>query len=220
MTSGRRGSRVGRVHDDQRVAGLAGDVAGGEGGPAPAVNACRRLLLVLAGAAAFAVTACESTVEQSSNVRPMPPPPNAAPTPPPEARVNSFAMLLLTPKAMDSDGDGRPDTMAVECYLFAEPFPTPLWEEGTFVFSLYGQGETSLPGALPLVEWRISPEAAAAARAKTLIGPCYRFALNVVEAGRADLSVRSADLVGRFEPSDDRPPIRTTGVRAVQLAGS
>lgn len=176
--------------------------------------------LLLVALLAFAAAACETTIEQSSNARPMPPTPVAAPTPPPEARVNSFAMLLLTPKAIDSNGDARPDTMAVECYLFAEPFPTPMWETGEFVFSLHRQGTAGTPDAAPLVEWRISSEAAAAARTRTLIGPCYRFALNILEAGRGDLSVRSADLVGRFEPADGRPPIRTTGVRAVQLAGS
>ncbi|HMN96284.1 MAG TPA: hypothetical protein PKC43_08230 [Phycisphaerales bacterium] len=176
--------------------------------------------------AMVALGGCETTVEQSNTVRPMPAKPTPPPPTPAGALANNFVLLLLTPKAIDSDGDGRPDTMGVECYLFAEPFPSSLWESGTFVFALHRPGESGVAGSRPLAEWRFGPEIAAAARARTLIGVCYRFALNLAEAdrgaetGRTDIGLPSADLTGRFEPADGRGVIRTTGVRAVQFVGS
>ncbi len=179
----------------------------------------RSAALGFGGAIVAVLAACQTTVTQGSNVRPMPPKPTAGPVTPPTAAVNSVALLLLSPKARDTDGNGIPDTIDVEVYLFAEPFPAPVFADGEFIFRLSTAGTSTDRSAPALREWRFSGEVILAARSRALAGPCYRFALSLLADGGRELAVSTADLTLTFQASGDRPPVHISGVRTVQLVG-
>lgn len=184
------------------------------------MNLSRRLSAIgLAVGLGLSLSGCETTVVQGSNVRPMPPRPTAAPVTPPSAAVNNVALLLLSPKARDTDGNGLPDTIDVEVYLFAEPFPAPVFAEGEFIFRLSPAGTSTDRAAPALREWRFSGDVNLAARTRALAGPCYRFALSLLADGGSELNVSTADLTLIFQAVGDRPPVHASGVRTVQLVG-
>jgi hypothetical protein len=173
------------------------------------------LVFMVAGAA---LIGCQTTVEQYSNARPLPPMPNAAPPVPAGAKANSMAFLLLGARPRDSDGNGRPDLILVEAYLFSEPFPTPLYESGTFIFDLYAPGQSSIPDAKPARTWRFDPQQVLASHGRSLAGVSHRFSLSLLENGGDAMPFRAADLTATFEPADGGPAVRAIGVRTVQLA--
>jgi hypothetical protein len=161
--------------------------------------------------------ACETTVEQSTSARPMPSKPVEPPPAPVGAKANSMAMLVLGPKAQDSNGNGRADLVTVEVFLFAEPHPTPIFEEGRFVFELQPCPGEQLGELIPPRVWSFEGPQATAARGRAMIGPSHRFSLSLLETGGDVLPCAGADLTARFEPADGRSPVRAVGVRSILL---
>lgn len=173
------------------------------------VVACMAALSIVAG--------CETTNVQSSDGRPLPPEPRPAPTTPANAKVNSIA-LQVGAKPTDTNGNGYPDLIRVEAYLFARPHPSPTYEDGAFRFRLFYRGQTDLPGAEPIAEWRFEAEALEECRRVTsLFGPGYQFGLSLLEAGGEEHALCGADLSCQFEPADGRPPVAASGVRSLQI---
>ncbi|MHC4947837.1 MAG: hypothetical protein ACYTG1_06200 [Planctomycetota bacterium] len=159
---------------------------------------------------------CETTVTTSDG-RPMPPEPRPAPATPDDARVNAIA-LRIGAKPTDTDGNGFPDQIAVEAYLFAQPHPTPIFEDGTFVFTLFPAGSSIHGDVAPLARWRIG--GADLDRLKTrspLFGPAYGIRLSLLETGGDQYPLLGANLTARFEPADGREPIRTGDVYTIQI---
>jgi len=160
-----------------------------------------------------------STEVTTSDGRPMPPPPREGPPPPTEADVNAMAMLVGL-KPSDSDGNGYPDLITVQTYLYAKPHPTSLYESGAFVFELYPQGESVRAGE-PIATWRFGNAEAKSARSYSrLFERGYTFKLNLQDAGGDRRPLTTANLVGRFEPADGREPVEARGVRVIQIGST
>ena len=85
---------------------------------------------------------CETVTTETSDGRPMPPRARVPQSAPEGAPVNAMS-VLYAPKPTDSDANGRPDRLSIELYLFARPYPTPIWREGTLNVAAYA----SRPGA-------------------------------------------------------------------------
>lgn len=173
------------------------------------------LLCVLIVAAAN-LTGCQVERVSSSDGRPLPPPPREAPVPPPAAKANQMAFFVGT-KPDDTNGNGYPDLIAVTVMLVAAPHPTPIRQDGSFVFMLYEAGSLGQPQAKPLAVWRREGVEIRRAMARALAGPCYQFQLSLLESGGDRLLFDSADLVCRFEPADGSAAVQSTGVRTIQL---
>jgi len=165
----------------------------------------------------LALAGCETTVEQSSSARPMPSKPVSPPPTPSGAKANSMAMLVLGPKARDSNGNGRADMVMVEVFLFAEPYPAPIFEEGRFVFELQPCAGEQLGDLIPPRVWSFEGEQAMRSRGRAMVGPSHRFTLSLLETGGDVLPCSKADLTARFEPADGRPAVSAMGVRSVVL---
>jgi len=177
----------------------------------------RHWMLGLAGGLALIAAGCTSSGSVTSDGRPMPPKPRAAPVTPVGAVPNSMT-LLVSYKPEDTDGNGFPDLIRAAAALFAQPHPTPVYAEGSFVFTLYRLGEARLPGARPIATWRFSPEQVAAARSRDLYGPSHSFAFSLLDAGGDRLPPSRGDLRGRFEPVGGGPVVYSSDeVRAVLL---
>ncbi len=147
---------------------------------------------------------------------PMPPKPKPAPTPPPGAKATTLA-LMMGPKPLDTNGNGYPDQIQLEAFLFCEPHPTPVIEAGGFVFRLFAGREAANPAASPLISWRIEGEdLAKSAAVSSLVGPCWRIQLMLPLELEYRVPV-TCDLVAEFEPVDGRPAIRASGVRTIQF---
>ncbi len=172
-----------------------------------------------AGLAVF-LAACETTRETSDG-RPMPPTPRNAPTTPSEAPINAIA-VVLGPKALDSNNNLFPDTIQLEAYLFARPYPTPVWRDGTFEFAIYPSGAAPTTGGQPqepLRTWTITPEELRTVRSKSLVGECYAIALSLLVNGGTDrLNMQAVDLVATFKPADGGPAVPLNGVRSMSMA--
>ncbi len=178
-------------------------------------------LRVALASLAFGLFGCVSErVSEGSSVRPLPPEPRAAPVTPSTARVNRMALMIIGPKPIDTDGNGRPDTIPIEVFLFAEPHPTPVFEDGAFVFDLYAIGEAGDKSVPPITSWRFEGEMLAGHQGRGMIGPMYRFALSLLDQGGDDLGLPAVDLVASFHPADGRRPIRSSGVRTLQMMTS
>jgi len=174
--------------------------------------------------AAFAFSVgCVTTNVETSDGRPAPPTPRAAPATPTEAPVTAVA-AVFGPKPLDTNGNLLPDTIQVELYLFAQPYPTPTLRDGTFEISIYPMGKAGSPDQPspdPLRGWTVSGEKLLASRAQALAGPCYRLNLSLLDDGRPDdLGVTSVDVVVRFRPVTGARTIAMTGVRTLSLKGS
>lgn len=170
-----------------------------------------------------AIAGCVTTNVQTSDGRPAPPAPRVAPVTPDAAPVTAVA-AVFGPKPLDTNGNLLPDTIQVELYLFAQPFPTPVLRPGTFVISIYPMGQAGSPDRPapdPLRSWTIDGEALAKARVQALAGPCFRLSLSLLDGGASDdLGVSSVDVVVRFRPEGDERFVAMTGVRTISLKGS
>lgn len=168
----------------------------------------------------LAVAGCETTVEQSTSPRPMPSKPVDPPPTPADAKANRMAVLLLGPKAQDTNGNGRGDLVLVEVYLFAEPYPTPIFEEGRFVFELQPCPGENVAQFIPPRVWTFEGEQIRSFRGRARIGPSHRFPLSLLENGGDQLPCATGELTARFEPADGGAPVRAIGTRSVQLGGA
>ena len=179
-----------------------------------------RCALGLMTLCALAGTACQTTVTEGSHARPMPSKPIAPPPVPSDAQVSAMTFMMLSPKARDTTGNGRADLIVIETYLFAEPYPSPVFAPGEFVFELFPIGGAGEPGVKPVATWRFAGPAAESARIVAMAGACYRFSLSLLDNHGTDvLPFNAASLTARFEPADGRPPIKAGGVVTVQLWG-
>jgi hypothetical protein len=171
----------------------------------------------------LALASCVTSSVETSDGRPAPPMPRAAPRTPSEAPITDVA-AVFGPKPLDTNGNLLPDTIQVELYLFAKPYPTPTFRPGTFAISIYPMGKAGSPDRPapgPLRSWTVTGDALLAARAEALAGPCYRANLSLLDDGRTDeLGVTSVDVVVRFTPEGDGRTIAMTGVRTISLKGS
>ncbi|MFO0827957.1 MAG: hypothetical protein U0572_07370 [Phycisphaerales bacterium] len=183
-------------------------------------NSAAPIRLAFLAASLACLASCQTTVTTDDG-RPMPPPPRPAPPTPDQAPVNAMA-IVLGPKPTDTNGNMRPDTIQLEAYLFARPYPTPTWRDGVFEFSIYPPGKAGSPDQPakdPIRTWSILPEQAAQSRTHSLIGDGYALELSLLTNGGTDLiGYGSVDLIARFIETGSETPVSATGVRSVSLA--
>ena len=147
----------------------------------------------------------------------MPPKPRSAPVTPFAAVPNSMT-LLVSYKPEDTDGNGFPDLIRAAAALFSQPHPTPVFADGTFVFTLFRLGEARVADATPIGEWTFTPEEVARARTRDLYGPSHSFSFSLIDSGGDRLPPSRGDLRGRFEPANGGPTVYSSDeVRAVLL---
>lgn len=166
------------------------------------------ILIVLAG--------CQTERVITSDGRPLPPPPRPAPPPPPSAKANRMA-FFVGQKPDDTNRNGYPDLISTTVMLVSSPHPTPIRQDGAFVFEMYPPGRYGSRDAKPIVSWRLEGEAVRRAEAIALAGPCYQFQLSLLAVGGDVLEFDRGDLICRFEPADGSPVVVSDGVRTIQL---
>jgi hypothetical protein len=167
--------------------------------------------------AACALSGCQTTAVHTSDGRPMPPDPRPAPRTPTDAVPNAMAMRVGA-KPLDTNNNGFPDLIEVESFLFAEPHPTPMFADGTFVFELFLRGQALSDDATPIARWVFTGKDLQRSRVLSdLFGPSYRFNLSLFEVGGDEFPLTGADLTGRFEPGDGGDAVRCRGVRSIQI---
>jgi hypothetical protein len=126
--------------------------------------------------------------------------------------------FMVGSKPEDLNNNGYPDLIKVTVALFSTPHPTSIREDGEFVFLLVPQGQQGMEGAKPLGEWRIEGDAVTRGFAQAQYGPCYQFQLSLLEGGGTDrLGLDRADLVCVFEPTAGTTPVKSDGVRTIQV---
>lgn len=150
----------------------------------------------------------------TSDGRPLPPTPRAAPSAPSNAQANRM-MFMVGAKPRDTNGNGYPDQIEATVALFASPHPTAIHQEGVFEFALFTRGHAG-EGA-PIAQWRVEGDMLERARARTQYGPCYQFQLSLLDAGGDVYPLTAADLRCTFIPADGSPPVRSDGVRSIQI---
>ena len=147
----------------------------------------------------------------------MPAEPHAAPLVPAAAKANAMA-LRVGAKPVDTDANGYPDLIQAEVYLFSEPHPAPMYDDGAFVFNLYKSGQSTLNNNQPLATWRFGGEELAQARTfSRLFGRAYTFNLSLLESGGDRLPLQGANLTCSFEPAGGSPTVQSTGVYSIQI---
>ena len=148
----------------------------------------------------------------------MPPRARVPQTAPEGVAVNAMS-VLYAPKPTDSDANGRPDRLSIELYLFARPYPTPIWREGTLNVAAYRMGtagSATAPGDHPMHVWSIPTRDLDLGRFRSLIGEGYRFQVSLLDDGGNDLIDGTAiDFVTWFRPSSGAAPIWSDGVRSI-----
>lgn len=171
-------------------------------------------------AALLLLPACQTVSSETSDGRPMPPPARRAEAVPAGAPINAIS-VLYAPKPSDSDANGRPDTLSLEVYLFARPYPTPVWREGTFTVSAFPigtAGSPSAPGRKPVHVWKVATRDIGLGTFRSLIGEGYRFQLSLLDGGATDRIPGTAlDFVTSFEATAGGPPIWSDGVRSISF---
>lgn len=143
--------------------------------------------------------------------------PTASPTTPQEAPAN--AVVLITRPAVDSNGNLWRDRFELTAYLFAQPFPAPVFREGELEFSIYPLGRAGTPDkpGQALRTWKIDAQSLDSLRGMSLPGPCYNIALSLLADGGTDkLPVDAVDLAACFKAPNE-PPVWTQGVTTVQF---
>jgi hypothetical protein len=176
--------------------------------------ASRRIAAVL-GIMLFAAPGCTTERVTTNDGRPLPPEPRR-PKAPPSTAVPNRMILVLGPTE-DADGNGFPDLIPATVALFAEPHATSLEADGTFILTLWRQGEALRAGTTPLAEWRIlTSEQTSAA---SWYGPCYQVRLNLFDAAESDvMQAMTGDLRGQFEFASGAEPISSSNeLRPVRL---
>jgi hypothetical protein len=127
--------------------------------------------------------------------------------------------VLYAPKPTDSDANGRPDRLSIELYLFARPYPTPIWREGTLNVAAYRMGtagSATAPGDRPIHVWSIPTRDLDLGRFRSLIGEGYRFQVSLLDDGGNDrIDGTAIDFVTWFRPSSGAAPIWSDGVRSI-----
>jgi len=152
----------------------------------------------------------------------MPPAPRAAPATPEGTRANRISWMVA-PRPRDTNGNGFPDLIELDVYLFSTEYPTPFHEDGAFVFELYLGGQVDVAGAAPLNSWRIEgADLEAAKRTPSIIGPRYSVKLSLLEGKNpTDRYPRlAADLIARFEPADGRAAVVRRETHRLQIGGA
>jgi hypothetical protein len=134
----------------------------------------------------------------TSDGRPLPPEP-VAPPQQPEGLVPSELVLRLGAKPSDSDGNGYPDLIAVEAYLFAPPFPSPIFAEGSFTFDAYADGHSASGDMAPMASWNFSKEEVATSGTASPFGHAYAFLLSLRETCGDNFPVMNINIRVRFE---------------------
>lgn len=164
--------------------------------------------------------ACQTVSIETSDGRPMPPPARRAEVAPAGAPVNAIS-VLYAPKPSDSDANGRPDTLSLEMYLFARPYPTPVWREGTITVSAYPigtAGSQSSPGRNPVHVWKVATRDLGLGTFRSLIGEGYRFQISLLDGGAGDRIPGTAlDFVTSFEPATGDGAVWSDGVRSISF---
>lgn len=171
-------------------------------------------------AALLLLSACQTVSSETSDGRPMPPPARRAESAPPGAPINAIS-VLYAPKPSDSDANGRPDSLSIEVYLFARPYPTPVWREGTFTVSAFPigtAGSPSAPGRKPVHVWKVATRDIGLGTFRSLIGEGYRFQLSLLEGGAGDRIPGTAlDFVTSFEAAPGGAAVWSDGVRSISF---
>jgi hypothetical protein len=119
--------------------------------------------------------------------------------PAPNAPPQQVAPAIF--QALDTDRNGRTDSLIVFAYLFpaADVSALPVWAEGEFRFNLTGQDSR------PIAQWTFPADQVKARRDSDIIGPTHSFTLDIrAAAGRDDFPPQNAALSATF--------IRTDGV--------
>lgn len=143
--------------------------------------------------------------------------PVSAPSTPQDAPAN--AVVLIARPASDTNGNLWRDRLELTAYLFAQPFPTPVFRTGELEFLIYPPGKAGSPSApgKPLRTWTIDPQSLESLRGMSLPGPCYNLALSLLADGGTDkLPFDSVDLAACFRAPNE-PPIWTQGTTTIQL---
>jgi hypothetical protein len=164
------------------------------------------------------LSGCESRVVTSDG-RPLPPDPRPLPPPPVQVKAAWMTVRLGTKAVDDRNGNGYPEIIPVETYLFSPQYPEgTIHEAGAFVFMLYVAGRTGAAGAEALAQWRFDGEALERAKMyHPLFGLGYAFRLDLLEAGGDEYPLLQASLVCRFEPADGREAIGSSDSYPIQI---
>ena len=173
-----------------------------------------RSRLFLPVTVAMFILGCQTTNVEFSSARPLPPDPKPAKPVPSSATANAMA-LAVEGKPADTDGNGYPDTITVSMYLFSLPHASPMFEDGTFVFTLQRDGSADADDSHHLGQWRLNVDEIQ--RGRTIYGPSHLVRLSLLEIGSDRYPLMSANLHCRFEPADGRDAISPRGVHWVQL---
>ena len=168
----------------------------------------------LSAAVAMFILGCRTTNVEYGSVRPLPPDPKPAKPVPSGANANAMA-LAVEGKPADTDGNGYPDTIVASMYLFSLPHASPMFEDGTFVFTLQRDGNADADDSHPLGQWRLDVNEVQ--RGRTIYGPTHLVRLSLLEIGSDRFPLMSANLQCRFEPADGGDAISPRGVHWVQL---
>lgn len=166
---------------------------------------------------ALALGPAGCVTEYEDGQAPLSPQPATIPSQPSSLLVNRLA-FHPTLYARDMNGNGMGDRLDATIYLWSEPYPYPLHEDGTLTISMYRVGDYADPQTQPLREWVFTPEQMRAARTRALPGPCYYIEVSLLDDDHRagdDLRIESADLVARFTQAG-RKPI-TSGLSTVHL---
>lgn len=167
----------------------------------------------------FASTGCQTESVTTSDGWQMPPEPRETPVPPAGLKADRM-LLMVAPKADDTNNNGYPDTIRASVALFSGEHPTALHEDGAFTFLLYLGGQSDAPGSEPLAQWRVEGDALRETLAATQYGPCHQFVLSLLQTPAGDrLPTERADMICRFEPTGGGEPVVSAGVRSLQIGG-
>lgn len=186
----------------------------------------RAILLASTASLLAFVAGCETTRETSDG-RPMPPRAHAVQAAPDSVPINALS-VLYGPQPADSNANGRPDRISIELYMFARPYPMPVWREGTVTITAYPMGQAGSPehpGAKPFHEWRYTTRELELGRFRSLIGEGYRFQISLLgddgkERGTDIVPNDALDFLSRFEPADNSGVIWGDGVRTLSFQPS
>jgi hypothetical protein len=163
------------------------------------------------------VAAACTTKVTTSDGRPIPPDPRPAPPAPVGQQINAMAMRVGS-KPADANGNGYPDLIPVEVYLYAEPHPTSFHpNDGAFEFELYPLGQ-GYDESEPLARWRLEGEVVEDARMRhALWGAGYAFRLSLLDSSGTDLyPLMAANILCRFEQGEGEP-VRSRGEHTIRI---